>query len=196
MKNSPGFSLIELLVVIVIILMLANIGHVEIGLAPEKAKLVRACSEAHGIVLLCAMMQVDESSGETNKFAWPGTNAASLAIWMNALTNYAGTNDLVRLFSADDVKVASWNAGTGPDSNAFYIYPVTAGSDPESVLLTSRNYLLPTSGNGPALKATDRPFGSKGAIVVKKDGSAQVITARMATNPVSTIGIVGGAPLN
>ena len=196
MKSSSGLSLVEILVILVIIGFLAsmrtNCGHIPHG----KAKLSSASSSAGGIVKLCALMQVDEIvSGDTNVCSWP-TNAAYLPRWMNSLTNYSGTNDLAKLFSAEDVKVTSWTANKGPNTNAYFIYPVTSDSPANAILMTSRNYRLPSSGKGPALVATDKPFGTKGAIVVTKGGSSQVITARQATNDVSTIGIVEGAPLN
>jgi len=196
MKNSSGLTLIEALVILVIIGFLASIrkncGHIP----PEKAKLLSASSSARAIVKLCALMQVDEiGSGDSNVCSWP-TNAACFPRWMNSLTNYWGTNDLAKLFSAEDVKVTSWNANQGPNTNVYFIYPVTSDSPSNAILMTSRNYRLPTSGNGPALVATDKPFGTNGAVVVTKDRSSQVITARQATNDVSSIGIVEGAPLN
>jgi len=102
----------------------------------------------------------------------------------------------MKIFSAGEIKATSWITNAGPNTNAYYIYPVTNDSGSNTVLLTSRNYLLPTKGNGPALVAGTKPFGDLGAIVVKKNGTTLIITPRQATHPVSSIGIVEGAPLN
>ena len=199
MKYNFGFSLLDALAAIGILVVLGCISTFPMCGNPEmhkKFKLESACCSAKGIVKLFELIQVDErGSGDSNVCSWP-TDAASLPRWMNTLTNYFGSTDLIRSFSAEDVKVTSWSANKGPNVNAYYIYPVTADSPANAILMTSRNYRLPTSGNGPALIESDKPFGTNGAIVVTKGGKAQVIAAGNATNDVSTIGIVEGAPLN
>jgi len=190
MKRSSGFTLIELLVVITIIGILASISIPAISGALDKAKLTKAAANLGGVVKIIAIMQVDEVGGDTNVTSFPGTNAVTLAAWYNSLTNYAGTNDLMKLFSAGDVNVSSWTAA-GPNTNAFFVYGVTSESEGDAILMTSRNWQAPTTGNGPALNKTAKPFGDKGAVILKKSSvyGGQVITARQATNAVSSIGI-------
>ena len=169
------------------------------GVDPERLKMARlnaSRAAAGGIVTLCRLAEADASSGDASVFVWPGTNAASMIQWKNTLTNYIDTKNLDRCFSAYDPQVSSWGRKTVYQTNAYYIYPVTTKSPANTVLMSTRNYRLPISGKGTALVATDKPFGANGAIVVTKGGGAQVITARQATNDVSSIGIVEGAPLN
>lgn len=187
MKRSSGFTLIELLVVITIIGILASISIPAISGALDKAKLTKAAANLGGIIKIMAVMQVDEVQGDTNISSYPGTN---LDLWYKSLTNYAGTNDLMKLFSAGDVNVTTWT-GSGPNTNAFYVYGVSSESEGDSILMTSRNWKAPLTGAGPALVKTDKPFGDKGAIVLKKSHvyGAQIINARQATNAIETIGI-------
>ena len=191
MKKSPGFTLIELLVVITIIGILATITIPAVTGALDKAKLTAASAQAGGIVKLCALIQVDElGSGDTNLSSWPGlVGDNNIKQWYNSLTNYSGTNDLMKLFSAGDVKANGWAANTGPSyagTNAYWIYGVSTDSSGDTVLMTTHNWKMPATGTGPALSGV--PFNEKGAILVKKGGTAQVVTVRQATNDVGSLG--------
>jgi hypothetical protein len=156
----------------------------------DKAKLTKAQTDVLGISKLIGLMRVDSDGySDTNISKYPGTN---LNLWYNSLTNYASTNDLMKVFSAGDVRVSSWSS-SGPNTNAYYIYAVSDDSADDTILMTTRNWLAPASGNGPALTKNLQPFGERGAIVFKKSGSATVINARQATNDVSSIGVTTNA---
>jgi prepilin-type N-terminal cleavage/methylation domain-containing protein len=186
-KRLTAFTLIELLVVITIIGILASIAIPAIGGAVDKAKLTQAQTSLAGISKAVALAAVDFNAyGDTNVSVYPGTN---LGAWYNTLTNYVSTNDLMKVFSAGDVKVTSWAPTTGPNTNAFYIYAVAEESADDTIFFSTRNWLAPTSGNGPALSKSSRPFGDKGVLVLKKGGSASVISAMQATNAITNIGL-------
>jgi len=185
-KRIIGFTLIELLVVITIIGILAAIAIPAIGGAVDRAKLTQAQTAMSGVAKIVYLIGVDaDGYGDTNVSKYPGTN---LTFWYNSLTNYANTNDLMKLFSAGDVKVTSWSS-SGPNTNAYYVYAVTDDSASDTILMTTRNWLAPVSGAGPALTKDKQPFGDKGAIVMKKSAAVSVINARQATNDISNIGL-------
>ena len=196
MKKSPGFSLVEILVVITIIGILMAILLPAAAGALDRAKLQGACANASGIVKLCNLIQVDEvGSGDPTAYSWPGTNAANRLSWYGCLPSYSSTNDLIKLFTAGSVIVSSYstNAGSaGPNTNAFLIYQVTTDSPSDTILMTTANWTATTNGVQQALTANGRPFGVKGAVVVKKGGSAQVLTPRQVTNDIGTIGTCSG----
>jgi prepilin-type N-terminal cleavage/methylation domain-containing protein len=184
-SHLRAFTLIELLVVITIIGILATIAIPAIGNAVDKAKLTASMKSAQEFSKGWYLALVDvEGGGDTNVAAWPGTN---LNFWYQSLTNYISTNDLIKIFSAGDVRVTGWT-DAGPQNSAYYVYAVSDSSPGDAILMTTKNWLAPASGAGPALTRDSKPFGDKGAIVIKKGGSAQIINARQATNDISSIG--------
>ncbi len=98
----------------------------------------------------------------------------------------------MKIFSAGDIRVTAWNE-SGPNNSAYYVYAIDDTSPSDAILMSTKNWLAPISGAGPALTKDGKPFGDKGAIIVKKGGSAQVINSRQATNDVSTIGFTTNA---
>jgi len=182
-----AFTLIELLVVITIIGILMAITIPAIGGGVDKARLAATQKSLVGVVNLIALINTDVEAGDTNLSAYPSTN---LNNWYNSLTNYCGTNDLMKLFSAGEVRVTSWSS-SGPNTNAYYVYAVDSSSEGDTILMTTRNWRAPISGNGPALVKSSKPFGDKGALVLKKGhaAGAQVISSKQATNDISSIGI-------
>ena len=64
----------------------------------KMAKLNWSRAMAGNISKLCLLAEIDASSGDTDSFAWPGTNAASLMQWKNTLTNYATIAELDRRY--------------------------------------------------------------------------------------------------
>lgn len=179
-----SFTLIELLVVIAIIGLLAGVTVPTVGKAIDKGKLTADLGKARtwkeiDLIIL--------NEGDTNLSQFPGTNAAELPKWYAGITKAIGTNAALKLFSVDNIKPTNWDTNSGPNAMPYYIY--ACDQDVGDVMLTTRNWQLPSSGVGPAFTAA-KPYGKIGAVLFYKNGGATLITPQLATNAVTNWGSV------
>lgn len=187
--KANSFTLVELLVVIAIIGLLAGVTVPTVGKALDKAKFAPVVGQARTWEEVARIVQMDIDQGDTNVSALTGTNAADLPKWYAGIVRVIGTNAALKLFSADTIKPTRWDTNTGPNLNAFYIY--ASDETNGEVMLTTRNWQLPSApGNGPALSA-NKPFGRTGAVLVKSLGRGVIlVTPEMATNSTTNWGSI------
>lgn len=186
-----SFTLVELLVVIAIIGMLAGITVPTVGKALEKGKIAADLGKSRTWKEI-DLLVVNE--GDPTISQYPGSSAESLPLWYAGILRVVGTNAALKLFSVAEIKPTNFSSQTGPNTNPYVIYATSEDTN-VSVMLTTRNWRLPTTGSGPALSKGVKPFGDLGATMFLNNGSAFLITPQLATNALTNWGTVG-TPLN
>lgn len=185
--KANSFTLIELLVVIAIIGLLASVTVPAVGKALDKGKLTSAFGQMKS---WGDIERIIDLEGDTNLSSLPGTNASDLGKWYAGIVRAVGTNQALKMFTADTIKPTIWDTNTGPNVNPFFIYACDENNG--DVMLTTRNWPLggAGTGNGPAL-SNAKPFGKVGALLIRTRGQGNVlITPQLATSPVSTWGVI------
>lgn len=180
-RKLSAFTLIELLVVISIIAILASFAVPAVTGALVKGQMIQSVNNGRQLQQLTQINALDSTTtGDASIIGWPASN--SWQNWVGGLANSVSQNDVARLFSAAGV-IATWpNGGTAPDKSAFNVYQVTEASGGDTVFLTTANWIMPITGNGPALVKTSLPYGDKGFVVIRKGGDAQPFLGRQAGN--------------
>ena len=175
-RNQAGITLVEVLVIIGVIFVLWSLSIPAVTTGPSKSILTQSLSNMKQLHLTCFQMALDgETTGETN-LGWPG-HYTSYGAWVtNVVPAYLSTNDFCKIVSAPGLIVPS---GRLPrmDATAIRLYAVGPESPTNAVLLTSANFTNTPTG-GEALNSSAKPFGNKGFVVFRKDGSGSVMLPR------------------
>ncbi len=183
MKKLPqslrGFTLIELLVVISIIAILASLALPAITGALARGQMTQTVSNARQLYVATFQMALDgQTTGDTN-LGWPADTGGTWATWAANLVGgkYMSANDFAKMLSAPGVTRATNVSASAPTPSALSVYNVADSSANSTVFITSANFT-----QGQALNETNKPYGNKGFIVLRKGGDGAVFQERQATN--------------
>jgi len=188
-KSPSGFTLIELIVAIGIIVILCALAVAALASALSKAQMNGTMNNARQLYLAQFQMSNDGASTGDPNMAWPGDYVPALTLlqdYINKLVRpgYVKGGDVAKLLSAPGCSLGVTVTSGPPESVAFVIntrsalkvHPVQDGDPGNTVFTTSRNYVYDTAINGSAV-----PYGTKGFIVVRKGGDAAVFKSGQAT---------------
>lgn len=189
MKRTSGFTLIEMLVVISIIVVLAAFAGPALFSALSKGQMTGSVNNTRQLYLAGQQMALDGATNADTTRAWPGDDATitDLQVYCSRLvTNgYLQTGDLQKIFSAPGAvcTATSTTAGTPPvttvtlaGTSALKVYPVKEVDSANTVFAVTSNYTYAT-----ALNASAAPYGDKGFVVQRKGGDAALLKTNNAT---------------
>jgi prepilin-type N-terminal cleavage/methylation domain-containing protein len=190
-RAKRAFTLIELLVVIAIIGILAGFAIPGIGNAITQAQLTQAINNVKQLHTIAMQMSLDASTTGSDRIGWPAnitnpaapSNASAYYTVMQE-NEYISPRELVRIVVAAGVPVfsgANTNSGavTIPSQNNAYRIGFVSDSDPGSAIFAvTKNKQLPW---GTGALTTQSPFGEKGFVFIRKNGEAQKMNKKMAT---------------
>jgi len=195
--NSPaGFTLIEMLVVISIIVVLAAFAGPALFNALAKGQMTGSMNNARQLYLAGQQMALDGATNSDPTRAWPGdlsdTAAApgsspapitTLQQYMTKLVqgDYLKAGDVQKLLSAPG---STCTATADPTTNAvtlvgksgLKVYQVKETDGSNTIFAVTANYTYDT-----ALNSTDAPYGDKGFVVQRKGGDAALLKKNNAT---------------
>jgi prepilin-type N-terminal cleavage/methylation domain-containing protein len=187
-KNSPAFTLIEMLVVISIIAVLAAFAVPAVLQGLTKGQMVGTMSNARQMYLAGQQMALDGTSNSDPNLSWPGdgSGVATLQDYCNRLVqnDYLKPADLPKLLSApgaactmtsttDAQGVTTVTLGGKSGLKVYRVKDADAGN---TVFAVSANYTYNS-----ALNAANSPYGDKGFVVMRKGGDAVSLRRNNAT---------------
>jgi len=189
LRGEGGFTVIELFVSIGIIFILFALAVAGIASALSKAQMNGTMNNARQLYLAQFSMANDGMSTDATGLAWVGDYAPALTLledYINKLVRpgYLKGGDVAKLLSAPGCNLRV-NVNNGPPASvtfvpgtmsALKVHPVQERDPANTVFATSRNYVYDTAINGSAV-----PYGTKGFIVVRKGGDANVFNSTQAT---------------
>lgn len=197
MEDSPqkrtGFPIVQTVVAVGVGLILAVLVLPSFSGNMCKSKLTTALSNGRQIHQAAYRMVTDDAPSPSPEFAWPGELASqftnpisSIGGYVEQMTKYKylDRNALGRLFSGPGI---STYPGTGPfegKHSVFNIYKITENDFDTALFLATKNFTF-----GAPLDRK-RPFGTEGAVIIRKGGDALTLTADAAMN--KKVGVMPG----
>jgi prepilin-type N-terminal cleavage/methylation domain-containing protein len=197
-RSPKGFTLIELLVVISIIAVLASLAVPAVTSALVKGQLVQAMNNARQIHLATMSMATDGVSTGDSNLGWPGdlktgtSGITDMKGFVGRLVSYdyLKLGDAGKVFAAAGIKVFNGvDIASFADENcAFKLYWAKDSDSSNTLLLATKNYTYNTA----FTVTTDKPFGDKGFVVMRKGGDASILKKQQANSSVEQL--VGKLP--
>ena len=186
-KNRDAFTLIELLVVIAIIATIAAFAVPALTSALTKGQMTGTMNNARQLYLAGYQMSLDGAANADSNLAWPGdytSGVTTLQAYVEKLVqnDYLKASDLSKILSAPGATCTATGSSGTPTTvtlggtSGLKVYPVTSGDASNVIFATTSNYKYNT-----ALAPTDKPYGDKGFVVVRKGGDAAVLRKNNAT---------------
>ena len=189
-----GFTLLELLVVISIIVILASLVLPNVLMALTKGQMAQTLSNERQLYLATQAMAVDGVTMGDPNLGWPGDMPSpSFSTWASALCpGYLSTNDFCKLCSAPGVVVSMDKMPTQSRETAFKIYPVQETSDGNAIFLITRNATVQGEGTSTTitLDPSVKPYGNKGCVIMHRGGDGEILLPNQLKNA-RAIGVVG-----
>ena len=186
MQKNRGFTLLELLVVISIIVILASLVLPNILTALTKGQMSQTLSNERQLFLATQAMAVDGLTLGDPNLGWPGdTPSPSFSAWASALcSGYLSTNDFCKLCSAPGVIVPTDKLPTRATETAFKVYAVQDSSDGNTVFLTTRNATIQGTGTSTSLTldSSTKPYGKKGCVIMHRGGDGEILLPNQSKN--------------
>ena len=186
-KNRAAFTLIELLVVIAIIATLATFAVPALTSALTKGQMTGTMNNARQLYLAGYQMSLDGTTNADANLAWPGdytSGVTTLQAYVEKLVqnDYLKASDLAKILSAPGATCTATGSTSTPitvtlsGTSGLKVYPVTSADASNVIFAVTSNYKYNT-----ALVTTDKPYGDKGFVVVRKGGDAAVLRKNNAT---------------
>ena len=195
-KSPAGFTLIEMLVVISIIVVLAAFAGPALFNALAKGQMTGSMNNARQLYLAGQQMALDGATNSDPTRAWPGdlsdTAAApgsspapitTLQQYMTKLVqgDYLKAGDVQKLLSAPGTTCTATadpttNTVTLVGKSGVKVYQVKETDGSNTIFAVTANYTYDT-----ALNSTDAPYGDKGFVVQRKGGDAALLKKNNAT---------------
>jgi len=197
-RLERGFTLVELLVAIALIaiLMLWIFSRGCLTSTIVKGQLMACLNNAHQIHIAAEAMATDGVANKDSLLGWPGDlkengHITTVEDFVNVLVRneYLCRGDL-KVFTAAGCKAYPCNSSSSSDRNrtlvppfaeeynAYKVYLVKKNDPADTLFLASKNYTYNTPLNDPNAK----PFGDKGFVVFRKDGSGSILKKAQAQN--------------
>jgi prepilin-type N-terminal cleavage/methylation domain-containing protein len=178
-RSLQAFTLIELLVVISIIAILASLALPAINGALARGQMTQTVSNARQLYVSTFQMALDaQTTGDTN-LGWPADVGGSWSAWAGNLVGgkYMTTNDFAKMLSAPGVIRSTNTPIATANPSALSVYNIGESSPNSAAFITTANFTF-----GQPLGETNKPFGNKGFVVLRKGGDGAVFQERQATN--------------